>query len=148
MKPRMASALIGLRLAVRGLWYRRSTALIVLVLAVVASAAAVVAPLYSRAAEESIVRDTLQRADVYSLGVHISRPQGDRKDPVEDEQKAPFAAAQMPGSLTRSLASSSPANTSYASSTTRTARGFCQRLSRFSSSRNKSALQIGCSADL
>jgi putative ABC transport system permease protein len=101
MKTRMASALIGLRLAVRGLWYRRSTALIVLVLAVVASAAAVVAPLYSRAAEESIVRDTLQRADVYSLGVHISRPQGDRKDPIEDEQKATFAAAQMRSHLTR-----------------------------------------------
>jgi hypothetical protein len=101
MKTRVASALIGLRLAVRGLWYRRSTALIVLVLAVVASAAAVVAPLYSRAAEESIVRDTLQRADVYSLGVHISRPQGDRKDPIEDEQKAAFAAAQMRNHLTR-----------------------------------------------
>jgi putative ABC transport system permease protein len=96
----MASALIGLRLAVRGLWYRRSTALIVLVLAVVASAAAVVAPLYSRAAEESIVRDTLQRADVYSLGVHISRPQGDRKEHIEDEQKATFAAAQMRSHLT------------------------------------------------
>lgn len=96
----MASAVIGLRLAVRGLWYRRSTALIVLVLAVVASAAAVVAPLYSRAAEESIVRDTLQRADVYSLGVHIFRPQGDRSDPVEDEQKAPFAAAAMRNHLT------------------------------------------------
>jgi hypothetical protein len=100
MKSRLATALVGLRLAVRGLWYRRSTALIVLVLAVVASAAAVVAPLYSRAAEESIVRDTLQRADVYSLGVHIFRPQGDRKDPIEDEQKAPFAAAQMRNQLT------------------------------------------------
>jgi putative ABC transport system permease protein len=96
----MASAVIGLRLAVRGLWYRRSTALIVLVLAVVASAAAVVAPLYSRAAEESIVRDTLQRADVYSLGVHVFRPQGDRNDPVEDEQKATFAAAAMRNHLT------------------------------------------------
>ena len=37
MKRRMTSAMIGLRLAVRGLWYRRSTTLIVLVLAVVAS---------------------------------------------------------------------------------------------------------------
>ena len=90
MKRRMASAMIGLRLAVRGLWYRRSTTLIVLVLAVVASAAAVVAPLYSRAAEESIVRDTLQRADVFSLGVHVSRPQGDRQDPVDEQGKAPF----------------------------------------------------------
>jgi hypothetical protein len=100
MRTRIASAMIGLRLAVRGLWYRRSTALIVLVLAVVASAAAVVAPLYSRAAEESIVRDTLQRADGYSLGVHVFRPQGDREDPVKDDQKAPFAAAAMRNHLT------------------------------------------------
>jgi putative ABC transport system permease protein len=100
MRRRTASALVGLRLAVRGLWYRRSTALIVLVLAVVASAAAVVAPLYSRAAEESIVRDTLQRADVFTLGVHISRPQGDRQDPVDEERSGPFAAAQMRHHLT------------------------------------------------
>jgi putative ABC transport system permease protein len=95
MKRRMASALVGLRLAVRGLWYRRSTALIVLVLAVVASAAAVVAPLYSRAAEESIVRDTLQNADVFTLGVHIAHQQTDRLDPVDEDQQAPFAAVQM-----------------------------------------------------
>jgi putative ABC transport system permease protein len=96
----MASALVGLRLAVRGLWYRRSTALIVLVLAVVASAAAVVAPLYSRAAEESIVRDTLQNADVFTLGVHITRPQSDRQDPVDEDRQAPFAAIQMRNHLT------------------------------------------------
>jgi putative ABC transport system permease protein len=100
MRRSVASALFGLRLAVRGLWYRRSTALIVLVLAVVASAAAVVAPLYSRAAEESIVRDTLQRADVFTLAVHISRPQGDRQDPVDEDREAPFALAQMRNHLT------------------------------------------------
>ena len=64
-----------LRLAVAGLWFRRSTALIVLVLATVASAASVVAPLYSRAAEESIVRDTLRRADAFTLSVQVSVPQ-------------------------------------------------------------------------
>jgi hypothetical protein len=63
-----------LRLAVSGLWFRRSTALIVLVLATVASAASVVAPLYSRAAEESIVRDTLRRADAFTLSVQVSVP--------------------------------------------------------------------------
>ena len=63
-----------LRLALRGLWFRRSTALIVLVLSVVASAASVVAPLYSRAAEESIVRDTLNRADFFTLSVQIGVP--------------------------------------------------------------------------
>ena len=63
-----------LRLAVAGLWFRRSTALIVLVLATVASAASVVAPLYSRAAEESIVRDTLNRADAFTLSVQVAVP--------------------------------------------------------------------------
>ena len=65
----------SLRLALAGLWFRRSTALIVLVLATVASAACVVAPLYSRAAEESIVRDTLRRADAFALSVQASVPQ-------------------------------------------------------------------------
>ncbi len=64
-----------LRLALAGLWFRRSTALIVLVLATVASAASVVAPLYSRAAEESILRDTLRRADAFTLSVQVSVPQ-------------------------------------------------------------------------
>src|SRR4029079_1773739 len=57
-----------------GLWFRRSTALIVLVLATVASAASVVAPLYSRAAEASIVRDTLNRADAFTLSVQVAVP--------------------------------------------------------------------------
>jgi hypothetical protein len=65
----------GLRLALQGLWFRRSTALIVMVLATVASAAAVVAPLYARAAEESILRDTLRRADAYTLAVQVEVPQ-------------------------------------------------------------------------
>ena len=64
----------GIRLAWRGLWFRRSTALIVLVLATVASAASVIAPLYSRAAEESILRDTLNRADAFTLSVQVSVP--------------------------------------------------------------------------
>ena len=67
--------LTGARLAVQGLWFRRSTALIVLVLATVASAASVVAPLYARAAEESILRDTLRRADAFDLSVQVSAPQ-------------------------------------------------------------------------
>jgi putative ABC transport system permease protein len=64
-----------LRLAFGGLWFRRSTALIVLVLATVASAASVVAPLYSRAAEASILRDTLRRADAFTLSVQVAVPQ-------------------------------------------------------------------------
>ena len=62
MKALMSSLLTTLRLAVGGIAYRRSTAVIVLLLAVVASTAAVVAPLYSRAAEESIARGALVRS--------------------------------------------------------------------------------------
>ncbi len=46
------------------------------------------------------MRDTLQRADVFTLGVHVSRPQGDRQDPVDEQGKAPFAAASMRNKLT------------------------------------------------
>ncbi len=64
----------GLRLAVAGLWFRRSTAVIVLALATVASAAAVVAPLYAQAAEESILRNTLTGASAFDRSVHIAVP--------------------------------------------------------------------------
>jgi hypothetical protein len=95
MNGRMSSAVTGLRLAVRGLWYRRSTALIVFVLAGVASAAAVVAPLYSRAAEESIVRDTLLQTDAYSRGVHASHPQtADVRPDAPDQPSAVAREAQ------------------------------------------------------
>jgi putative ABC transport system permease protein len=100
MRSRLATARIGLRLAVRGLWYRRSTAMIVLVLAGVASAAAVVAPLYSRAAQESIVRDTLLQTDEYSRGVHVPHPQGDRQVQPLDNQDARFAQRQALNKLT------------------------------------------------
>ncbi|GAA4345643.1 FtsX-like permease family protein [Angustibacter luteus] len=69
-KGRPQGRLTGLRLAVRGIGYRRATAAIVLALAVVAATAAVVAPLYARAAEESIARGALTHADVYARSVH------------------------------------------------------------------------------
>ncbi len=66
----------GLRLAVAGLRFRRSTAAVVLVLGTVASAAAVVAPLYSRAAEESVLRSTLAAEDAFTLAVQLQAPPG------------------------------------------------------------------------
>lgn len=66
----------GLRLALAGLRFRRSTAAVVLVLGTVASAAAVVAPLYSRAAEESVLRSTLASEDAYTLAVQLRVPPG------------------------------------------------------------------------
>jgi hypothetical protein len=71
MKGLLSSLLTTLRLAVGGIAYRRSTAAIVLLLAIVASTAAVVAPLYSRAAEESIARGTLVRSDQFARAVHV-----------------------------------------------------------------------------
>ena len=71
MKGLLSSLLTTLRLAVGGIAYRRSTAVIVLLLATVASTAAVVAPLYSRAAEESIARGTLLRSDQFARAVHV-----------------------------------------------------------------------------
>ncbi len=68
--PGATGRLTGLRLALRGIAYRRLTAAVVLVLAVVAATAAVVAPLYSRAAEESIARGALDRSDVFARAVH------------------------------------------------------------------------------
>lgn len=69
---RRADAATTARLALRGIAYRRATALIVLALAVVAATAAVVAPLYSRAAEQSIARGALQRSEVSARAVHVN----------------------------------------------------------------------------
>lgn len=90
----------GMRLALRGLWFRRSTALIVLVLATVASAASVIAPLYSRAAEESILRDTLRRADAFALSVQVSVPQSGTGAGVGAARDGEFTVATVQDELT------------------------------------------------
>ncbi len=88
----MNRARAGLRLALQGLWFRRSSALIVLVLATVASAASVIAPLYARGAQESILRDALRRADPGALSVQVSlRQPGVGADPRD----APSAASAV-----------------------------------------------------
>jgi hypothetical protein len=69
-QPAAQGRLTGLRLAVRGIAYRRATAAVVLALAIVAATAAVVAPLYSHAAQESIARGSLVRSDVFARSVH------------------------------------------------------------------------------
>ncbi|HET8616261.1 MAG TPA: FtsX-like permease family protein [Actinomycetales bacterium] len=92
----MTGLLATLRLALGGIAYRRSTAVIVLLLAVVASTAAVVAPLYSRAAEESIARGALARSDQFARAVHVdvstnaalqsAAPQADEAVAIVEEQ--------------------------------------------------------------
>jgi hypothetical protein len=90
----------GVRLALQGLWFRRSTALIVLVLATVASAASVVAPLYARAAEESILRDTLRRADAFTLSVQVAVPLSGAGVGFGDAQDGEFAVERVRKTLT------------------------------------------------
>lgn len=90
----------GTRLALRGLWFRRSTALIVLVLATVASAASVIAPLYSRAAEESILRDTLRRVDTFALSVQVSVPQSGTGAGVGKARNGEFTVDTVQDELT------------------------------------------------
>jgi hypothetical protein len=84
-----------IRLALAGLWFRRSTALIVLILATVASAASVVAPLYARAAEESIVRDTLSRADAFTLSVQVFVPASGSGAAIGAAQDGRFEARKV-----------------------------------------------------
>ncbi len=61
----------ALRLALRGLRWRAGASLAVLVVAVVASAAAALGPLYARSAEESLVRDGMAREPAISTGVQM-----------------------------------------------------------------------------
>src|SRR5204863_391817 len=93
--PVSSARTLGLRLALRGLWFRRSTAAIVLVLAVMASAASAVAPIFSRAAEESILKDTLRRYGVFSRSVHISVPDVGAAAPTAPEYNPSFVVQRL-----------------------------------------------------
>ncbi|MGN6332517.1 MAG: FtsX-like permease family protein [Motilibacteraceae bacterium] len=62
----------ALRLVLRGLRHRRGPSLAVLLVAVVATAAAVLGPLYARSAEESLVRDRLALAPPTAAGLTVS----------------------------------------------------------------------------
>ncbi|HEU4676218.1 MAG TPA: FtsX-like permease family protein [Motilibacteraceae bacterium] len=62
----------ALLLVLRGLRHRRGPSLAVLLVAVVATAAAVLGPLYARSAEESLVRDRLALAPATSTGLTVS----------------------------------------------------------------------------
>lgn len=62
----------ALLLVLRGLRHRRGPSLAVLLVAVVATAAAVLGPLYARSAEESLVRDRVALAPTTSTGLTVS----------------------------------------------------------------------------
>lgn len=62
----------GLALALRALRWRARTSLVVLVVAVLASAAAALGPLYASSAQDSLVRDRLGTADLFTRSVTVS----------------------------------------------------------------------------
>lgn len=65
--------MVGLRLALRALWFRRGVSAVVLVIATVAVAAAALGPVWSTAAQESLLRDRLAEEPVGATGLTAVR---------------------------------------------------------------------------
>jgi putative ABC transport system permease protein len=85
----------ALALTLRALWWRRTTSVVVLVAAALATGAAVAGPLWSRAAEESLVGERLRGAEPAELAWTLTTTANDtealdRRPPpvVEDEVRA------------------------------------------------------------
>lgn len=72
----------GLRLALRGLWWRRGLSVAILLVATTTGLAAAVGPLYSRAGGESILQDTLRAANTRDVGVEVSNIAKAESDPL------------------------------------------------------------------
>lgn len=67
----MARASARVPLVVQALWWRRGVSLVTLVVAALTVAAAAIAPIYSRAAAESVLRDRLSTAAPEDVGVSV-----------------------------------------------------------------------------
>ncbi|MGZ4597855.1 MAG: FtsX-like permease family protein, partial [Actinomycetes bacterium] len=63
----------AVRLALRAVWWRKGLSLTILLIATLAISAAVVGPLYGRAAEESLLREHLASARIDETGVTLTR---------------------------------------------------------------------------
>ncbi len=94
-----------LRLVLAGIAYRRWTTMLLFSLATVASTAAVVAPLYADAAQESIVRSTLTHADRYSSTVHVQASEAVGGDPARTQ--AALRGVLPPGTFGAGVVSAS-----------------------------------------
>jgi putative ABC transport system permease protein len=77
---------VGVRLAVRALWFRRGVSLVVLLVASVAVAAAALGPVWSSAAQESLLRDRLATEAVGATGLSATRSNATSFDPLPAEQ--------------------------------------------------------------
>ncbi|MEV0394656.1 FtsX-like permease family protein [Polymorphospora rubra] len=62
----------NLSVTLRGIWHRRSRSLIVVLLATIATAAAVVIPAYTRAAQQSVLTDTVSATRPATVGVTVA----------------------------------------------------------------------------
>ncbi|HEX6921360.1 MAG TPA: FtsX-like permease family protein [Actinomycetes bacterium] len=90
----MGVSLHAVRLALRAVWWRKGLSLTILLIATLAISAAVVGPMYGRAAEESLLREHLAAADVSQTGVTLTR----------NSERAPVAPDELLGSVRRAAA--------------------------------------------
>ncbi|HSR25773.1 MAG TPA: FtsX-like permease family protein, partial [Candidatus Eisenbacteria bacterium] len=84
----------AVRLALRAVWWRRGLSATILLIATLAISAAVVGPMYGRAAEESLLREHLAAAQVNQTGVTLTR----------DSQRVPTPPSELLASVRRRAA--------------------------------------------
>lgn len=87
--------MVGLRLALRALWFRRGVSAVVLVIATVAVAAAALGPVWSTAAQESLLRDRLAEEPVGATGLSATRGNATTFRPLSSAQLVTATAAAL-----------------------------------------------------
>ncbi len=76
----------SLRLAMTALWWRRGLSAAILLVATITTLSASIGPFYSRAAADSVLRDTLRHAPPQDSGVEIYRNDTLGNSPLDDLQ--------------------------------------------------------------
>jgi putative ABC transport system permease protein len=87
----------SLRLALRGLWWRRGLSVAILLVAVTTVLAAAVGPLYARAGGESILQDTLRAAPTRDVGMEITNISASNVQPLAGLDGLVDDAGPLPG---------------------------------------------------
>jgi len=86
----------GWTVVLRGIRYRSGRSLVVLLLAAIATAATVLAPAYSRAAQQSVLSDQLRAAPVNATSLHVrSEPLAGEAPALESTSEAKLELRQM-----------------------------------------------------
>lgn len=86
----------SLRLALRGLWWRRGISVAILLVATTTVLAAAVGPLYARAGGESILQDTLRAAPTRDTGIEVGNLAVSDAGPLADLDGLIAAAGRLP----------------------------------------------------